>query len=401
MLAECEARIERALDTSIQEAWPALVVIRDQRLYRTTHATFEEYCRDRWRISRAHAYRMIEAARVVENLSPMGDIPTSERQVRPLAALTPEQQRVAWVEAVATAPNGKPTGAHVERTITAMFPRQVILQAAREIRVEDLAKQRTERTERRLADLEARAAVGSDSELWRIVEGDCVTVLRDFHRASQRARLIVADPPYNQGMKYGKHFDDAVSAEVYLDRSRAWMTAAADCLTDDGSLWVIINWEWQPHLALLGQDIGLHLRQTIVWYETFGANATRKYNRCSRPLLWFVKDPDDFVFLDHAEQIRRPSDRLAKYDDPRADPDGKLWDDVWGINPPICRLVGNTHERMPDAPTQLPVALLRPIVAGHAEVGDLVLDPFAGTGTTGAACIELGRRFLGIELSPH
>jgi site-specific DNA-methyltransferase (adenine-specific) len=97
--------------------------------------------------------------------------------------------------------------------------------------------------------------------------------------------------------------------------------------------------------------------------------------------------------------VNRPSDRQTKYGDSRADPAGKCWDDVWGITPPIPRLVDNHHERIPDFPTQLPLDLLRPIVSAHSDPGDLVLDPFSGSGTTGCACIELGRRFVGIELS--
>lgn len=117
-------------------------------------------------------------------------------------------------------------------------------------------------------------------------------------------------------------------------------------------------------------------------------------------LALFVKDADHFVFNDYAPEIRWESDRQSKYGDSRANPDGKVWDDVWSINPPIPRLTGTASERIPGPPTQLLLALLRPIVACASEPGDLVLDPFCGTGTTGAACLELGRRFLGVELSP-
>ena len=74
----------------------ALAKIRDSRLYRETHETFESYCRDRWDMGKAYAYRLIDSAQVQEVLSPMGDItPTNERQVRPLTKLTPEQQQEA------------------------------------------------------------------------------------------------------------------------------------------------------------------------------------------------------------------------------------------------------------------------------------------------------------------
>jgi site-specific DNA-methyltransferase (adenine-specific) len=162
-------------------------------------------------------------------------------------------------------------------------------------------------------------------------------------------------------------------------------------------MWVLISNKYAGQLEHLLVCAGLHPRAWITWYETFGVNNANNFNRCSRRLLYFVRSPRQFVF--NPEAVNRLSDRQAKYNDKRADPNGKIWDDVWGINPPIPRLVDNDAERIPDFPTQLPLALLRPIVGCASYPGDLVLDPFSGSGTTGAACIELGRRFVGIELS--
>ena len=87
------------------ELWGLSPNDRSRRLYRHTHATFEDYCRERWGMNRAHAYRLIDAATVAVNLSPMGDIlPTAERQARPLTVLEPAQQREAWQRAVETPP---------------------------------------------------------------------------------------------------------------------------------------------------------------------------------------------------------------------------------------------------------------------------------------------------------
>ena len=74
----------------------ALAAIRDRHLYRGTHATFEAYCQARWEFGRSQAYRLIDSAATIENLSPIGDIPKKESHVRPLVKLTPEQQRQAW-----------------------------------------------------------------------------------------------------------------------------------------------------------------------------------------------------------------------------------------------------------------------------------------------------------------
>jgi hypothetical protein len=86
---------------------------RRRRIYRATHDTFEAYCRERWGMSRVHAHRLIDAAGVAGNLLPMGNVPATESQARPLARLEPERQREAWSRAVETAPDGRVTAAHV------------------------------------------------------------------------------------------------------------------------------------------------------------------------------------------------------------------------------------------------------------------------------------------------
>jgi DNA modification methylase len=145
----------------------------------------------------------------------------------------------------------------------------------------------------------------------------------------------------------------------------------------------------------LAENIGFHIQPWIFWYETFGVNCTRKFNRCSRPLLWLVKNRKRFVFNADAPEIRRLSDRQTKYNDARANPKGKLLDDVWQIS----RVCGTFNERIAGFPTQLPLELLRRVVACASCPGDLVVDPFSGSATTGAVCIEMGRHYRGIELS--
>jgi hypothetical protein len=117
-LRGCEAVIARGLKT-FYDVGTALLTIRDQHLYRATHYTFAGYCRERWRMGHSHAQRMIAAAKVVENLSPIGDAvkPTHESQVRPLAPLEPEEQRVVWSQAVAESSGQQPTAAKVEDVV--------------------------------------------------------------------------------------------------------------------------------------------------------------------------------------------------------------------------------------------------------------------------------------------
>ncbi len=121
-LQKLESIVENGLQT-FYEVGKALDEIREQKLYRESQKSFEAYCQDKWGIVRRTADRLIGAARVIENLTPMGvKIPAHERQVRPLAGLSPEQQLEIWQEALESSPNGMPTGAAVQRLVDERFP---------------------------------------------------------------------------------------------------------------------------------------------------------------------------------------------------------------------------------------------------------------------------------------
>lgn len=115
-LASCETVIEHGLKV-FQAVGVALITIREKRLYRAEFTTFEAYCAARWGFTDERARLLMRGAEVAENLAVtptiVGVLPANEAQVRPLIALTPDQQRAAWQQAVETAPDGKVTGAHV------------------------------------------------------------------------------------------------------------------------------------------------------------------------------------------------------------------------------------------------------------------------------------------------
>lgn len=117
-LAECEAVIKRGLDT-FYAVGSALSEIRESRLYRKGYDTFEDYCQERWGMTRRHVNRLIESSEVVDNLGPIGPIPSTESQTRELSPLEPELQKAVWQIAVETAPKdskGEPaiTAAHIK-----------------------------------------------------------------------------------------------------------------------------------------------------------------------------------------------------------------------------------------------------------------------------------------------
>lgn len=116
---KCEKIIQSGLNTFV-EVGTALLTMRDGKLYRETHRTFEDYCLERWGLAHSHVNRLMNAARIMENLktSPVGEIlPANEAQVRPLTALEPEQQCEVWQRVLETAPNGKVTSTHVQSVV--------------------------------------------------------------------------------------------------------------------------------------------------------------------------------------------------------------------------------------------------------------------------------------------
>lgn len=114
-LKRCEAIIERGL-CSFLEVGKALLEIRDRRLYRS-YGSFEDYCRDRWGLKRQRAYELIDVGKVAANLSEIPDKCCRESHLSPLIPLSPDQQRVVWEEAKATAPGGRLTAGHVKSVI--------------------------------------------------------------------------------------------------------------------------------------------------------------------------------------------------------------------------------------------------------------------------------------------
>lgn len=132
-------RLERIVEQAFYKAGSALASIKSLKLYRGRYETFEQYCRDRFNYNRVYCYRLIEAAAVVENIGgkccPMGNkelpqssemiLPTSERQVRPLIGLLPQQQKQVWDKAVKLANNKVPSGRIVKEVKDSMYPSNV------------------------------------------------------------------------------------------------------------------------------------------------------------------------------------------------------------------------------------------------------------------------------------
>ena len=120
-LIALEKVIERGLETFVQVG-EALAEIRDRKLYRTEHPTFDAYLNKKWSLSRSHACRLIQAAETVKVL-PTGNRPQTERQARPLATLPPAQRAEVWQKAVAASPDRQPTAAEVKAAVEKVKPK--------------------------------------------------------------------------------------------------------------------------------------------------------------------------------------------------------------------------------------------------------------------------------------
>ncbi len=204
--------------------------------------------------------------------------------------------------------------------------------------------------------------------------------------------LVFADPPFNIGYKYDV-YRDRKKYDEYFDWTYKWMEACRDVLKEDGSMWVAIGDEYAAEVRIIGRRLGLNLRNWIIWHYTFGQNTKRKFARSHAHIFYWTKHQRKFTFNDDA--VRVPSARQTTYKDKRANPKGKVPDDVWSFS----RLCGTFNERVGWHPCQMPVKLLERIIAVSSNSGDLVLDPFSGSGTTCLAAERLKRKYLGIDLS--
>lgn len=225
-----------------------------------------------------------------------------------------------------------------------------------------------------------------------VIQGDCIEVLASMDRES--VDLVVADPPYNIGIDYGSgtKADRRDDYDVWCGR---WVGLCYRVLKPHGSLWIISGQEHGADIDIAIRNCEFTIRNRITWHETFGVYCHNKFGRTSRPVFYAVKDAKNFTF--NREAVTVPSARQEKYGDKRAAPGGKIMGDVWQIN----RVCGTFKERIQGVPTQLPSELVERIIGVSSNPGDMVLDPFVGSGTTLCVAKRMARNGIGIELNPE
>ncbi len=245
---------------------------------------------------------------------------------------------------------------------------------------------------------------------WAMVQGDCIAVLEKLPPRS--VDLIFADPPYhlsNGGTtcQSGRRvrvdkggWDRSSGVESDHAFQRDWLQACRRVLKPSGTIWVSGTQHVIFSVGYAMQELGFHLLNTVTWYKPNAAPnlACRFFTHSTEILLWA------------APMRTKPLAHRFNYRDMKAQNGGKQMRDLWEVSerpePGGAQVVwalptpGPREKAHGRHPTQKPLALLDRVVAAASSPGDLVLDPFAGSGTTGVAATRAGRRFLGVEMDP-
>jgi modification methylase len=230
----------------------------------------------------------------------------------------------------------------------------------------------------------------------RVLVGDCIQELRKL--PSESVDLVFADPPYNLQLAsellrpnntrvdgVDDDWDKFSSFAAYDQFCRAWLSECRRILKPDGAMWVIGSYHNVFRLGVALQDLGFWIQNDIIWRKVNPMPNFRgkRFTNAHETLIWAGRDQKSRVTFNY-ESLKALNDDIQMRSD-------------WLY--PICA----GPERLKDDggrkahPTQKPEALLGRILLATTNVGDVVLDPFFGTGTTGAVAQRFGRRWIGIE----
>jgi modification methylase len=230
----------------------------------------------------------------------------------------------------------------------------------------------------------------------QILQGDCVEVLNSFPERS--IDLIFADPPYNLQLQQElwrpdmtkvdavtDEWDRFVDFRAYDEFSRGWLAACRRVLKDTGTIWVIGTYHNIFRIGAIMQDLGYWFLNDVIWLKTNPMPNFRgvRFTNAHETLIWASKAKDaKYTFNHHA--MKALNDDLQMRSD-------------WSL--PICSGVERIKvDGVKAHSTQKPEALLYRAILASSNPGDVVLDPFFGSGTTGAVAKKLGRDWIGVEL---
>ncbi len=242
------------------------------------------------------------------------------------------------------------------------------------------------------------APVGAQSTLInKVVCGDIFQVAGHIPKAS--VDLLFIDPPYNLDKKFNNNSFSRMDLKEYEKWMDSWLSLLLRILKDDASVYVCGDWRSSPAIyEVMSKYLYVHNR--ITWEREKGRGALRNWKNVSED-IWFGSPGRAYYFNPGAVKLKRKV--VAPYRDPEGNP--KDWDEAEGfrltypsnlwtdLTVPFWSMPENT-----DHPTQKPEKLLAKVILASSRPGDLVCDPFLGSGTTAVAAKKLGRRYLGVEI---
>src|SRR5947208_11452498 len=234
----------------------------------------------------------------------------------------------------------------------------------------------------------------------KILIGDCVAELAKLPADS--VDLVFADPPYNLQLQgdlkrpdnsrvdaVDDDWDRFSSFSAYDDFTRAWLTGCRRVMKPSATLWVIGSYHNIFRVGAILQDLGFWILNDVVWRKTnpMPNFRGRRFTNAHETLIWAAKSREQKGYTFNYEAMKSLNDELQMRSD-------------WTL--PICA----GAERLKDSSgakahsTQKPESLLHRVIVSSSKRGDVILDPFFGSGTTGAVAKRLGRHFIGIERDP-
>lgn len=248
--------------------------------------------------------------------------------------------------------------------------------------------------------LRAKVLPGLDSNKSvrnQLICGDAFDVLPML--GSERFDLLFADPPYNLTKAFGMESFKERSSDEYETWLDSWLSLCTPLLRSTASVYICGDWRSSSAIQRVGSKY-FKLQNRITWEREKGRGAKRNWKNTAED-IWFFTMSDDFTFNIDDVKLRRkviaPYKEKGEPKDWSAGADGNFRDthpsNIWtDISVPFWSMPENT-----DHPTQKSEKLLAKIILASTNAGDLILDPFAGSGTTAVAAKKLGRDFIAIE----
>ena len=219
----------------------------------------------------------------------------------------------------------------------------------------------------------------------KIILGDAIEELKKIK--SSTVDLIVADPPYNLNKDYGNK-SDSKTFDEYIKFTKEWTTEASRVLKSSGSIYVFMGFRFISYLyQVLEKDNKLLFNNWICWYYTQGIGKKKGFSPRHDDILMFTKSKKYKFNLD---DIRVPQKFYRSVNNMRGANPGDVWE---------FSHIHYCQDNRQDHPTQKPEGLIERMVLASSNEGDLVIDPFSGSGTTLRICQQLNRNAIGIELN--